>query len=1001
MDGMVRLLLLSTLIVHLSHCCLTNFDSLPPRTWRKYKDVYITNIFITPKQSLRNWTLKLEFLQPLANPIKPSKGIVENENKQMSMVVLKSKDEQTFVKQGDRIMLGVSFKEKIDGEIVKYIEFCGYLEDSEENICQMDEDLEKRGKGQNKGDKERKSKNKSCKHEKERGKGKIKKEKQHKKNKYLPKDRKITTPKQRKNCLNNIIYDFKSEWRYGKYWRTSAMIKPNFNYPLKDWYIRMEFKDPLAQNIAVWNAQADPITRGKKTIILKAKHWNKISNNLNLNYQVVFRKKQGKNQLQCAEICGIVPSTRRNICQNKETTAPPTTAKASTATPKTKTTTAPTTTTPTIITAPTATTPTTTTTAPTKTTTTTLATRTTTTPTTKIITTPTTITTTTATTSPSTTTTSPPLTTTTPITTTTTSTTTASSTTTTSTPKTTTTTPTATTTTPTTTTTTSTTTRTTPTTTTTTPKTTTTTPTATTTTPTTTTTTSTTTKTTPTKTTTATLTPITTTTPTTTASSTTTVSTPLSTMTPTTTTPTPTKTTTTSKTTTTTPTTTTTTTTLAPISFCKYNYSKVLEKSLLFYEAQRSGKLPKDQRVTWRKDSALSDGSSAGFDLSGGYFYGAGYIKFGFPMASTITNLAWGMLEFKKGYESSGQFENGLKAVKWGTDYLMKCYSSPNKLVGQVGKIENDEQYWGRPEDMKVSRPVYFINETAPGSELAAETAAALAASFFLFRDQGDVSYATDCLTIAKKVYNFAMKYRGVYNKAITGGSFYRSSGYRDELAWASLWLYRATNDEVYRNNFENQFAQEASTVLPTEFSWDNKWFGVKILAQQMQIDSRDYMTGFKTFLENGKKTPKGLYYVSKYGPLRHASNFAFLSLMASKIKDKEFYNHFANQQLNYMLGDAGRSFVVGYGVNPPQRPHHRSSSCPSSGQCNFDQLGEKGPNPQILYGALVGGPNEDDQFTDNRFDYIKNEVSLDFNAGFQSALAGHIELAQYVSCVN
>lgn len=43
-----------------------------------------------------------------------------------------------------------------------------------------------------------------------------------------------------------------------------------------------------------------------------------------------------------------------------------------------------------------------------------------------------------------------------------------------------------------------------------------------------------------------------------------------------------------------------------------FNYADALEKSFLFLEAQRSGKLPPNQRVKWRGDSGLSDGSSAG-----------------------------------------------------------------------------------------------------------------------------------------------------------------------------------------------------------------------------------------------------------------------------------------------------------------------------------------------------------------------------------------------------
>jgi len=53
-----------------------------------------------------------------------------------------------------------------------------------------------------------------------------------------------------------------------------------------------------------------------------------------------------------------------------------------------------------------------------------------------------------------------------------------------------------------------------------------------------------------------------------------------------------------------------------------YNYSQVLELSLLFYEAQRSGKLPIDNRISWRGDSALGDRGQNGEDLTGGYYDG-------------------------------------------------------------------------------------------------------------------------------------------------------------------------------------------------------------------------------------------------------------------------------------------------------------------------------------------------------------------------------------------
>lgn len=47
-----------------------------------------------------------------------------------------------------------------------------------------------------------------------------------------------------------------------------------------------------------------------------------------------------------------------------------------------------------------------------------------------------------------------------------------------------------------------------------------------------------------------------------------------------------------------------------------FDYKDALDKSLLFFEAQRSGKLPDNQRVRWRGDSGLSDGFAQGVIIS-------------------------------------------------------------------------------------------------------------------------------------------------------------------------------------------------------------------------------------------------------------------------------------------------------------------------------------------------------------------------------------------------
>ena len=155
----------------------------------------------------------------------------------------------------------------------------------------------------------------------------------------------------------------------------------------------------------------------------------------------------------------------------------------------------------------------------------------------------------------------------------------------------------------------------------------------------------------------------------------------------------------------------------------------------------------------------------------------------------------------------------------------------------------------------------------------------------------------------------------------------------------------------------------------------------------------QDVQTYLDSWLPGGDVhyTPKGLAWRAQWGPNRYSANTAFLALVAARLGLKpQIYRDFARQQIHYMLGDSGRSFVVGFGVNPPRRPHHASSSCPSKpATCTWNDFNNPGPNPQTLTGALVGGPDKNDNYEDKRSNYIQNEVTTDYNAGFQSAIAG------------
>lgn len=443
----------------------------------------------------------------------------------------------------------------------------------------------------------------------------------------------------------------------------------------------------------------------------------------------------------------------------------------------------------------------------------------------------------------------------------------------------------------------------------------------------------------------------------------------------------------------------------ADASASDYNYAEALQKSIYFYEAQRSGDLPENNRVEWRGDSGLEDGADVGHDLTGGWYDAGDHVKFGFPMASTATMLAWSVYEYKEGYEISGQLEEILDNIRWATDYFMKAHTAPNELYGQVGNGTADHNWWGPAEVMPMERPAYKIDADHPGSDLAGETAAALAAASIIFRDS-DAAYADELLRHAKELYDFADQYRGKYSDSITDAKqFYNSwSGYADELSWGAVWLYLATDDQAYLDK-----AIAASELWGTNqqgdwdykwtHAWDDKHYGAQLLLARITGDAKFvqsternmefWTTGVTGTGERVTYTPGGLAHLDQWGALRYAANQAFLAFVYSDwVSDSTKQinaRSFAEKQILYMLGDNPRnsSYVIGFGDNSPQHPHHRTSHGSWADSQNVPEN-----HRHILYGALVGGPSSTDAYTDSIGDYVSNEVATDYNAGFTAALA-------------
>ncbi|KAJ6322510.1 hypothetical protein OIU77_012366 [Salix suchowensis] len=454
------------------------------------------------------------------------------------------------------------------------------------------------------------------------------------------------------------------------------------------------------------------------------------------------------------------------------------------------------------------------------------------------------------------------------------------------------------------------------------------------------------------------------------------------------------------------------------------NYTIALQKALLFFNAQKSGKLPKNNGIPWRGDSGLQDGngtvdfSKAG--LVGGYYDAGDNSKFHFPMAFAMTMLSWSVIEYRQKYEAIGEYQHTRDLIRWGTDYLLLTFNSSaskiDKIYCQVGGSRNgstlpDDHYcWQRPEDMEYPRPVQYSETIKPIQKKLAKGAATV---YAFARDNG-----------RRRAYSSGNDYIEPY---------YNSSGYYDEYIWGATWLYYATGNISYiKLATQPGFSKHSKALLSISDlsvpSWDNKLPAAMLLLtryrlflnpgypyeemlsmyhKKTELNMCSYFQQFKVF----NWTKGGMVQLNKGRPqpLQYVANAAFLASLyvdylnatrvpgfncGPKFISLDRLRSFATSQINYILGDnpMKMSYVVGYGTKFPRHVHHRGASIPTD-KTRYSCTGgwkwrdSSKPNPHNITGAMVGGPDGFDQFRDVRTNYNFTEPTLAGNAVLAAAL--------------
>jgi endoglucanase len=421
-----------------------------------------------------------------------------------------------------------------------------------------------------------------------------------------------------------------------------------------------------------------------------------------------------------------------------------------------------------------------------------------------------------------------------------------------------------------------------------------------------------------------------------------------------------------------------------------FDYGSAMDAAIKFFDANRCGPDAGTGNVfSWRGACHTGD-KDGSVDLTGGYHDAGDHVKFGLPQCWSAAIIAWAMYEFPDVFESRKAAY--FRMLKWFTDYFLKCHPSAGVFYYNIGDGNADHGYWGPPEDQTGARPVL---KAPPGSDVCGEAAATLALMSMIYKST-DESYAQKCLTAAKEIYAIALANCNSIATARSsdgaGGNFYKTSSHYDDMCWGCIWLYTATGESKYLDSIDRW------TLVPNDpgdnhyqKQWSPAWDDVilYVLLKMADITGNDkyyqaVVWNLDWALNQANKSGAGMIVIDAWGVLRYASAEAAQGFLAYKLLGYDKFNTKGSFIIDYCLGKnpADRSYLTGWGKNPPVHPHHRANEP------------VKGGATKGIIGALVGGPTgTDDAYSDNVDNYQETEVALDYNASFILGLAGQMWL--------
>jgi len=433
--------------------------------------------------------------------------------------------------------------------------------------------------------------------------------------------------------------------------------------------------------------------------------------------------------------------------------------------------------------------------------------------------------------------------------------------------------------------------------------------------------------------------------------------------------------------------------------------AEIVYRSVRFYGAERCGD---NHNWTLVDNPAghschMRDGESVGLDLTGGWHDAGDHVK----VTLTIAYAAYILLKAYDAYPSAFQDyddpsysgrPNGIPDVldeaRFGLDWLVKAHPDANRIVAMVANSDYDHttfmtspaQSTNTPERGGDPRPV----QMGAKADFAGTAAAALALASRLYATF-DSTQSAVYLSKAKTAYSFAKA-----NPGLSTSMLYAWTGmaYTDDLMCGAAELWRATGEASYRTDALSRNTSIGSHKSVASYAQVSDFCRHSLVKGGEQAALAPWTTDVDryTTLQSTNANIQGLLYFDKWGTCRYAMAAAFSAALLYDVTKSAKYRDFARAQYAWIKGKnpQSRSYIMGWGTNPPTRPHHRNA------YGYEDDLGWDADTPQLsdtrafhhlLVGALVGGPNLDG-YQDSVNDYVHNEVAIDYNAGLVGTAA-------------